>query len=327
MTEKTINTLVISQIKGIGPSFVKNKRKEFIKYHTSIDEFLKVVKKEEDIISLPEYNNKANQVIEYCENNNIKIASIFDIDYPVFLREIKNPPPIIYYRGNIELTNNCVSIIGTRKSSEIGNKIAEKVGNFFKSDWSICNGLADGIDEKSISYKDYFASNVVGILGGGVDFENSTVSKNTQKLSEKVLSNNGLLISEKMPSQKEDRFSLINACKIQAGLSVGLILIQSSIKGGSRFTVKAFSELERPLGIIEFKQHQEYSTEIFSGNRLILEKKEKGIAEFSEVKQLKNIKTNQIISISSKSDYELFSDKLNDKKKWLTLHLTSAGWV
>ncbi len=50
--------------------------------------------------------------------------------------------------------------------------------------------------------------------------------------------------------QKQDRFSVIKSCRIQAGLGDGLILIQSSVDGGSRFTVKAAIELNRLLGVI-----------------------------------------------------------------------------
>jgi len=65
--------------------------------------------------------------------------------------------------------------------------------------------------------------------------------------AEQVLQNNGLLISEEQYiDKKADKFSIIKSCRIQAGIPQGLLLIQSSMDGGSRFAAKAFCRLRRP---------------------------------------------------------------------------------
>lgn len=85
-------------------------------------------------------------------------------------------------------------------------------------------------------------------MSGGLNFHH-TSSKITSELAEKVLKEDGLLISEVEPDRKEDQFSGSKASRIQAGLSSALILIQSSIDGGSKYTIKAFRNLIESLVI------------------------------------------------------------------------------
>ncbi|MEO9893109.1 DNA-processing protein DprA [Aurantibacter sp.] len=310
MDSRIEHVLALSLIKGVGDAFIKKRLNEIESYIDEIDLLGNMLGGKVTIDGIKENLPLAHKIIEDSFENNIKIIPITSIEYPPLLKEIKNPPAVLYLSGNMANLEKCVAIIGSRKSDNLGNKIASKLGSYFSKEWSICNGLVEGIDKYAIQNNEVVFSNVTGVLSGGLNY-NKTSSKITKDLAEKVLANNGLLISENPPNKREDQFSGSKASRIQAGLSKGIILIQSSIKGGSKYTIKAFSELNRPLGVINFRGNEIFEKEeSFSGNRIFIDKGIDGIIEMCEIKSINNIKVKKIVPLKSKEDYLLFEKEL-----------------
>lgn len=302
--------IAISNIKGVGGAFFKKNISIFRGDKLNVD----ILQSKDDRINqetLSENLYHARRCIQECKSLNIKIITIIDEEYPPKLLEINDPPPVLFAKGNLSLLNmNVISIIGTRKSSELGNRIASKIGTYFSSGNAICNGLVDGIDKHSILNKDKIAPNVIGVLSGGLNFE-YTSSKSTRQLASLVISNNGLLISEVEPNKKEDQFSGSKSSRIQSGLSSALILVQSTIDGGSKYTVKTFCSLYRPMGIVKYIASEEFNNdESFGANRLIIKKGIVGVAEFCGYKTTKAICISDIVPISSTDDYQKLLDKI-----------------
>jgi DNA processing protein len=250
MEEYKKNIIAFSQVKGIGASLMKQNIHLINNYKDNI-EMLASITNKVTVSDLEANKINVEKIIKDCTENDIHVLTFIDDEYPKNLLEIKDPPPVIYWKGNYSLISKAIAIIGTRKSTDLGNKIAAKLGTYFSEKWAICNGLVDGIDKNSVLINNKMVPNVIGILSGGLNFE-KTSSKVTKELASKVLANDGLLISEQEPNKKEDQFSGSKASRIQAGLSRGLILTQSSISGGSKYTLKAFSEVKRPIGVIAF---------------------------------------------------------------------------
>lgn len=311
MDKEIQHILALSLIKGVGAAFIKTRLNEIKTYINDISLLGNMLGGKVTINGIEENIPLANQIMEDCKEYNIKAIPITSVHYPSLLREIKTPPPILYLKGNENNLKKCIAIIGTRKSDDLGNKIANRIGEYFSKNWSVCNGLVNGIDKNSIYHNETIFQNVTGVLSGGLNYS-KTSSKITQELAEQVLANNGLLISENPPNKKEDQFSGSKASRIQAGLSKGIILIQSSKNGGSKYTLKAFSEVNRPIGVIDFLGNKNFDLdENFSGNRLFLKKGIPAIAEMCEIKKINNIKTDKIISIRGKDDYILFEKEMN----------------
>lgn len=309
MEKSTENIIALANIKGIGASFMKQHINLISLYKDNL-EMLASLSNKIDEKDLHVNILKAREIISDCAANGIKIISYLDADYPKLLLEIKDPPPVLYAKGNLALLDKAIAIIGTRNSTDLGNKIAQKVGNYFSNQWAICNGLVEGIDKNSILNENAIYSNVIGVISGGLHFE-ITSSKITKELAKKVLDNNGLLVSENEPNKKEDQFSGSKASRIQAGLSKGLILIQSSINGGSKYTLKTFSELQRPIGVINFNSNTEFSnSDEFSGNRILLSDLNNGLQKMCNIKSNELIRTSKIISISGNDDYKIFENYL-----------------
>ena len=305
------NILILSMVKGIGPAFIKKNCHRLIN-DSSCDQLVKESKPEE-LDNLVTYAKTANEIMSDCEANDIKMISIIDADYPSQLKEIGDPPSILFLKGNQSLLKSIVAIIGTRHSSELGNKIAERVGSYFANYFSICNGLVEGIDEHSICVGGKVLPNVVGIISGGLCY-NETCSSHHIQVINSVLDAGGLIISEYYPRQKEDMYSGSKASRIQAGLSHGLILVQSKADGGSKYTLSKFAKLGRPIGVIHYPTSAEYESESFEANRLIAEKGKEGLAQIIGLKKVSSINNGPLIILSNKDDYNKFIQSMSIAK-------------
>lgn len=300
--------IALLELKGIGPAFIKkNISEKLFDSSDTIKEIQKILllnKKEINAQEIFQAVEKAEEIIYKCKNDNIKVISVIDENYPTLLKDLKDPPSVLYCKGNTDLLHHkIVCIIGTREPTEIGKKISERIGKYYSElNWGICNGLAEGIDSHSIKENEKFYTKIIGVLAGGLDFSSQkTLLKNTAKNAESVLKNDGLLISEVPPNKKEDTFSVVKSCRIQAGIANGLILVQSSLNGGSRFTIKSFCETDRPLAVI-YPTSKEYDLSVYDANKEIIHFGKKGLAKYTELKEEK-IQVSEIFTIKSKENY------------------------
>ncbi|MCF0158803.1 MAG: DNA-processing protein DprA [Veillonella sp.] len=299
--------LILSQVKGIGPAFFKKNRVRLINCDDCIDIIKEVNPDAESEYS--NYENFADSVIRDCESLGIKALTCFSSEYPQQLLEISDPPPVLYVKGNEKLLDKVIAIIGTRHSTPLGEVIAERLGEHFSQEFAICNGLVEGIDEHSIYHNGKVTSKAIGIISGGLNYK-QTCTKAHAKVIEDVLNAGGLIISEYPPQQAEDKYSGSKASRIQAALSQGLILVQSSIDGGSKYTLAAFAKLPRILGVIHFPSSEEYKSEKFEANRVIIAEWKEGVAKFVGLKTSKKVALLNIIPIQGKADYDTFSKNL-----------------
>lgn len=294
-------------VKGIGPATIKknlHRLKSDIGTHSLIREL-----KPEELENLTAYENEAENIISICKKEEIEIIDITSLSYPTSLKEISNPPAILYVKGNKKLLERVIAIIGTRHSTDLGNRIAERLGSHFSQHFAICNGLVEGIDEHSIYVNGKIIPNAIGVISGGLCYK-TTCSRVHIRVIEDVLNAGGLIISEFSPMKQEDQYSGSNSSRIQAGLSSGIILVQSKIDGGSKYTLDKFIKLGRVIGVVHFPENPEYQDDVFGANRLIIMEKELGLAKFVGLKNNKSLNVKSIIPIKSKDDYKLFEDKL-----------------
>ncbi|MBD2384322.1 DNA-processing protein DprA [Cylindrospermum sp. FACHB-282] len=331
-SELSFTVLALSLIKGVGATFVKKNLvtiKQSCRYGsaTSADEIitqiLAIVGKKYSSSEIKEAVSKAENIVSECELHKISFTSVVDANYPKKLFELKDPPPILFFLGNFSLLyKDAITIIGTRKPNKTGNIIAERIGKYFSSrGWVICNGLADGIDTFSIrDQEEYCFAEVVGVVGSGLAKSSfRSLPKQSVANIEYILANDGLVISEMPPLKKQDTFSVVKSCRIQAGLGAGLILIQSSIKGGSRFTVKAAVESNRPLGVI-YPVKTDMERDDYGANRKIIEEGVQGLNEFVDLKNGKSSNP-KIVVLSSKESYPAFESALKTSNPVLSLNI------
>ena len=303
---------------GFGPSFFKKNINYFNSLTTNnikdnILYFLEINKKKVETKTIENAIVDTEFIIEDCKKNDIKVIGINDKEYPTSLLQLKDAPPTIFCKGNLDIIHKAITVIGTRKPNKNGEIIANRIGEYFSSNWSISNGLALGVDECCIKKENTYFNNIIGVLGGGLNYTNSkTLSKNVSKHADAVLENNGLLISEILPNSQEDTYSVIKSCRIQAGIARALILVQSSITGGSKFAIKSFAELPRTLAVIN-PVPQDFDSDDYNANKLLILKNILGLSEMTELKADK-IKVSDIFLIKSKNDYAVLEQKLQKKE-------------
>jgi DNA processing protein len=168
----------------------------------------------------------------------INKISIKDENYPKLLKKIKNPPKVLYYRGEIKPNESCFAIVGTRMSSSYGKEIAlEIAGDSAESGLTIVSGLAPGIDTFCHEAAVERNKRTIAVLGTGLD-EKSIYPQSNLKLAKKIIETGGCLISEYPPGTRGTLFTFPQRNRIISGLSLGVLIIEAKIKSGSLITAE-----------------------------------------------------------------------------------------
>lgn len=320
-------TLAAKEIKGVGNVFIRDHvtTQDFFSSNivSLIAMLLKEKKKEisEDLIY--QVTESSKQILEICTDENIKVLTIFDAEFPNNLKQISNAPSLIFVKGNISiLGTNTACIIGTRKPNENGIRIAQKVAEHYKQrKWNICNGLADGIDTAAIQQDSNYYSNVIGIVAGGLAYNRKkTLLKKTSINAESVIEAGGVVISEFPPEDKETTFSVVKSCKLQADISDGLILIQSSIDGGSKYTLESYCKTGRPIAVINPVKDDE-KLDSYSANIAIRDNPIAGLSQITGLKSDK-INTKSVTVLNSKNDYDAFDAAISARNSQVQMSKT-----
>ena len=180
-------------------------------------------------------------------DENIKTVNIKDKNYPKLLKEIKNPPKVLYYRGKLNSEENCFAIVGTRMNSFYGKQAAlEFAGDLAEAGLTVVSGLAPGID--TFAHQEVIERNkrTVAVLGTGLD-EKSIYPRDNIKLAEKITETGGCLISEYPPGTKGSKFTFPQRNRIISGMSLGVLVIESKEKGGSLITAEQARKQKRKV--------------------------------------------------------------------------------
>lgn len=171
--------------------------------------------------------------LNYLKKLNIKMVSIEDSLYPPLLKMIKEPPPLLFYRGNFSyVLQKTVSIVGSRRCSMEGVNFAKKVATHLAANgYVVISGLARGIDT-AVHIGALSSGKTAAILGCGLDV---CYPMTNSKLFEKI-GDSGCLISEYLVGQKPFKGNFPYRNRIISGLSEKLIVIEAGDKSGALIT-------------------------------------------------------------------------------------------
>ncbi|MCK4755973.1 DNA-processing protein DprA [candidate division WOR-3 bacterium] len=188
---------------------------------------------------LSKENNKESweNAFELIEHFNIKFVTYLDEEYPKLLRNIYDPPVILFYRGNLsaETLRRTIAIVGTRKASNYGLQMTSRFGKeLVESGFTIVSGLAFGVDTRAHLVALENNGNTLAIMGTGVDQIYPACNRD---LAERIIEN-GAIISEYLPGVKADPWNFPNRNRIISGCSLGTLVIEGSKKSGALLTAK-----------------------------------------------------------------------------------------
>lgn len=295
--------LTFSCIKGVGNISVKElyyqhpyTNFELVQNPLFLETIKPSIRKFLDVDLLQEGKEKALNIIDNHEKKNISVIPINSEYYPSALRFIKDPPAIIYAKGNIKLLKNMdmVAIVGTREPTSMGEHAGRRIAStFVEYGYTIVSGLALGIDtaghEGALRIEN---GKTIAVMAG--DLTQVYPAKN-KLLAQEILNKNGLLISETPIGQVNTRGNFVKRDRIQSGISLGVCPVQTPIKSGTQHTIKYAREQGRLL---------------FTPQIMEIDRNENAIQGNLEL-----LKNPNVIILEDKNSYSLIIQKLNEIKK------------
>ena len=187
----------------------------------------------------------ATEEIGKAAKRNIAIIACDDPLYPSLLKNIHDPPVVLYVLGNPAVLNRkAIGIVGSRAATHYGRSIAENMANSLaRQDFAIVSGMALGID--TAAHKGALAAEgiTIAVLGCGLDI---VYPPGNLKLY-KDIAVTGALISEYPLGTPPDNFRFPARNRIISGLSLGVVVVEAAIRSGSLITASHALEQGREV--------------------------------------------------------------------------------
>ena len=182
-------------------------------------------------------DEKSDYIIHKIDEYKMDVTTFLDKDFPSILNHIYNPPAILFMRGNRALLDkrlNRIALVGARRCSLYGRNVARMLGKELgKYSTIIVSGGARGIDTHG--HEGLLASLGYGIVVMGCGLDIVYPRENT-KLFDRILQNNGLLVSEYPPGTPPSAKHFPARNRIISGLSRGVIVVEAKGSSGSLIT-------------------------------------------------------------------------------------------
>ncbi len=179
----------------------------------------------------------AEAIAAKCRDEDIRILSIQDAAYPERLRNISDPPSVLYIKGKLPAVDEeaAIAVVGTRKSTPYGDKMARNISyGIAKSGGIVVTGLAGGIDSRGAEGALMAGGTVIGVLGTAID---EIYPRYNRPLFEDVAAV-GALVSEYPPGYPMNRLNFPARNRIIAGLSLGTAVIEAPFGSGALITAR-----------------------------------------------------------------------------------------
>ena len=259
MLQEKAYWLAWSQVPGIGPTLLKRIEQKFGQlsqaWKLPVSELGQVEGFGGKVIAkLQEERPKINpeQLLENHLKNNPQFWTPADPEYPQLLLEIASPPPVLYYRGNIELTENlgafgAIAIVGTRYPTEYAKRWTRRISKTLtEQGFIIVSGMAAGIDTEAHWSCLKTSGKTIAVLGTGVD---TIYPSSNQKLYQQI-AQEGLILSEYPANTKPERGNFPARNRIIAGLSRAVLIMEAPQKSGALITARFANDFCRDVYVL-----------------------------------------------------------------------------
>ena len=189
---------------------------------------------------------RVSRILTVCEEKGIRILTRQDADYPERLRHIPEPPAVLYVWGRLPAVDDlaAVAVVGTRKATPYGLKMAQKLGaEISEAGGLVVSGLAEGIDSAAMEAALRTGGSCIGVLGTAID---EVYPKFNKPLFEKVRTV-GALVSEYPPGMRTYPSDFKMRNRLIAGLSLGVVVVEAPGRSGSLDTAGHALEQNRDV--------------------------------------------------------------------------------
>jgi DNA processing protein len=242
--------LALRRVRGVGPRVAR----------LLLDRFGEApqifAQREEALVAAGVYRPTAKNIVhfaqfeelekELCELQRLGASLVRwnDDNYPANLRQIPDPPPLLYLRGVLPAAdNNCVAIVGARAASDAGLHMARRIAmELALKRLTVVSGLARGVDAEAHRGALEGNGRTIAVLGCGVDI---IYPPEHRRLADSILAQGGALVGE-LPLGSPpvaENFPVRN--RLIAGLSLGVVVVEAAEKSGSLITARLALEQNR----------------------------------------------------------------------------------
>ena len=192
---------------------------------------------------------EAQKILDQCVEKGIQICTYHDGAYPARLKNIADPPVVLYYKGNLTGLDSgpVIGVVGTRKASAYGLTTAKRMGyQIARCGGILVSGLAEGNDGSAMTGALMAGGTVVGVLGCGVDVVYPAMHRSLYLDTER----NGCLISEFPPKTPPYKWNFPKRNRIISGLSNGVLVVEAPHGSGALITAKQAAEQGRDVFVV-----------------------------------------------------------------------------
>ena len=191
----------------------------------------------------------AGDILRQCVDLGIHICTFNDGAYPAKLKNITDPPMVLYYVGHLPDLDGSpvIAAVGTRKASSYGMNVARRIGGQLANCGAIVvSGMAAGIDGAAASGALSAGGTVVGVLGCGVDIVYPASNRGLFADVER----HGCLISEFVPGTEPNKWNFPRRNRILSGLSNGVLVVEAPQKSGALITARRAADQGRDVFVV-----------------------------------------------------------------------------
>jgi len=186
-----------------------------------------------------------DEVLAQAEKNQIRILTWEDSEYPAHLKEIDQPPPVLYLRGTVTSEDAwAVAIVGTRAVTAYGRQVTEELATVLaQNGLTVVSGLARGVDAIAHSAAIRAGGRTLAVLGSGVD---KIYPPEHRSLAEKIMLQ-GAVLSDYAPGTPPESVNFPPRNRIISGLSMSIVVVEAGETSGALITAEFAAEQGRDV--------------------------------------------------------------------------------
>ena len=250
--EELIDEIHLSMVEGVGPAVTR----KLLAYFGSPSAVLRA--REKDLRAVDGVGPKLagnlaqarekyhpDKLIALCEKENYQILTPKDIRYPALLRNIADPPVILYLYGTLQPEDNmALAVVGPRGMTYYGRKQTENLSRgLVKAGFTVVSGMARGVDGTAHRTAIGSGGRTIAVLGGG--FQNIFPPEHQDLFHQ--IAEHGAVLSEFPPYQISLPGHFPQRNRVVSGMSLGVLVIESPLKGGSLITARMALDQDREV--------------------------------------------------------------------------------
>lgn len=220
-------------------------------------------------------------------NGQVKIT---DPRYPQRLKRLKNPPEVLFFKGNWhqEIFQTCLAVVGSRRMSTYGQEMVQRlVSPLAQNGVTIVSGFMYGVDATAHQAALNVRGKTIAVMGCGIDIIRP---KNQKELYNNVILLNGLILSELAGNHPAFRWTFVKRNRIVVGLSQAVLVVEAGEKSGALITAKIAQEHKTPVLAVPGQA----TSGVAQGTNWLIKNGAKPVTEAKEVAQTLNISLRHI---------------------------------